>query len=93
MDTFTNVHQVTPLELLEAEICQGAANLTAAEASWLALVAEFDRRRGWEAWGCASCAAWLSWQVGLDMGAAREKVRVAHAVAQFPVAGGGDGTR
>ncbi len=85
METFTDVHRVTPLEWLEAEICQGAANLTAAEASWLALVAEFDRRRGWEVWECASCAAWLSWQVGLDMRAAREKVRVAHALAEFPL--------
>ena len=91
METFTDVHRVTPLEWLEAEICQGAANLTAAEASWLALVAEFDRRRGWEVWECASCAAWLSWQVGLDMRAAREKVRVAHALGGVPVAGSGDG--
>src|SRR5687768_5978347 len=85
METFTDVHRVTPLEWLEAEICQGAANLTAAEASWLALVAEFDRRRGWEVWECRSCAAWLSWQVGLDMRAAREKVRVAHALGEFPL--------
>jgi hypothetical protein len=85
METFIDVHRVIPLELLEAEICQGAANLTAAAASWLALVAEFDRRRGWEVWECASCAAWLSWQVGLDMRAAREKVRVAHALGEFPL--------
>jgi HNH endonuclease len=36
-------------------------------------------------WECQSCAAWLSWQVGLDIRAAREKVRVARALEQFPV--------
>ena len=31
-----------------------------------------------------SCAHWLSWRVGLDLGAAREKVRVARALATLP---------
>ena len=48
-------------------------------------VAEFDRREGWKLWECQSCAAWLSWQVGLDIRAAHEKVRVARALEQFPV--------
>jgi len=71
-----------PLERLEAELCQGAANLTAAEHTWLLHLAEFDRRVGWEQWGCNSCAHWLVWQVGLDARTAREKVRVAKALAQ-----------
>ena len=66
-------------------ICQGAANLTAAEHDWLLAVAEFDRREGWKLWECASCAAWLSWQVGLDIRAAREKVRVARALERLPL--------
>ena len=74
-----------PLEHLEARICQGAANLTAAEGVWLQDVAEFDRRRGWAAWGMVSCAAWLAWHVGIDSRAAREKVRVAHALVEFPL--------
>ncbi len=74
---------VLALEQLEALICQGAANLSAAERDWLLAVAEFDRREGWASWECVSCAAWLSWQVGLDLRAAREKVRVARALAEF----------
>jgi hypothetical protein len=66
-------------------ICEGAANLTAAEHDWLLAVAEFDRREGWKLWECQSCAAWLSWQVGIDIRAAREKVRVARALEQFPI--------
>src|SRR5688500_17373518 len=77
--------QVMPLEHLEALICQGSANLTSAERDWLLSVAEFDRREGWLSWGVQSCAAWLSWKVGLDRRAARDKVRVAKALAQFPL--------
>ena len=35
--------------------------------------------------GFRSCAAWLSWRVGLDLGAAREKVRVARALGTLPL--------
>ena len=41
----------------------------------------FDRNHGWE--GFRSCAHWLSWRTGLDLGAAREKVRVANALAEL----------
>ncbi len=71
-------------EVLATAICRGAANMTAAEGEWLGLVAEFDRRRGWEPSGCRSCAAWLMWQTGLDRRTAHEKVRVAHALVAFP---------
>lgn len=74
-----------PLERLEAELCRGAANLTAGEHGWLLQLAEFERRRGWEVWGCHSCVHWLVWQVGLDGRTAREKVRVAKALVQFPL--------
>jgi hypothetical protein len=38
---------------------------------------------GWE--GHRSCAAWLSWRTGLESGAARERVRVARALAALPL--------
>ena len=49
------------------------------------LVGEFDRRKGYEAWGCVSCAYWLSWQCGLDLRSARDKVRVARALEDLPL--------
>jgi hypothetical protein len=61
-----------------------AGHLNAANARFLALIAELDRRRGWAEWGVKSCAHWLSWQCGIDLGAAREKVRVAHALGKLP---------
>jgi hypothetical protein len=60
------------------EIAELSAHLEAATARLLDLIREFDARGGWGN-GFRSCAHWLSWRVGLDLGAAREKVRVARA--------------
>ena len=69
---------------LVAEITTLAGHLNAANARFLALVAELDRRRGWAEWGVKSCAHWLNWKCGIGLGAAREKVRVARALEQLP---------
>jgi hypothetical protein len=37
--------------------------------------------------GFLSCAHWLSWRTGIDLGAAREKVRVARALPGLPLIG------
>src|SRR5207244_4498030 len=44
---------------------------------------KFDARGGWGN-GFHSCAGWLTWRVGLDPGAARERVRVARALGTLP---------
>jgi hypothetical protein len=69
---------------LEAQITELAGQLNAANYRWLTLIAEFDRRQGWADGSLHSCAHWLNFKVGLNMGAAREKVRVAHALAGVP---------
>jgi hypothetical protein len=69
---------------LVAEITTLAGHLNAANARLLALIAELDRRQGWAEWGVKSCAHWLNWKCGFSLGAAREKVRVARALEQFP---------
>src|SRR5438477_374183 len=71
------------LELLGDEIAVLSAHLDAATAHLLDLIREFDARAGWNT-GFRSCAEWLSWRVGLDRGAARERVRVARALATLP---------
>jgi hypothetical protein len=68
--------RVAELSRLGDEIAELSAHLEAASSRLLDLIREFDAREGW-ANGFRSCAAWLSWRVGLDLGAAREKVRVA----------------
>ena len=65
------------------QITELAGHLNAAQARWLALIAEFDRRKAWAEWGVKSCAHWLNWKCGLDLGAAREKLRVARGLARL----------
>src|SRR4029077_10804277 len=71
------------LDRLGDEIAELSGHLDAATAHLLDLIREFDAREGWNN-GFRSCAAWLSWRVGLDLGAARERVRVAHALETLP---------
>ena len=75
---------VDALEELEEEITTLAAHIHAATHRLLILIADFDRRRGWELGGHRSCAHWLSFRTGIDLGAAREKVRTARALVGLP---------
>jgi len=65
---------IAELERLGDQIAELSAHLDAASARLLDLIREFDARGGW-GHGFSSCAAWLTWRVGLDRGAARERVR------------------
>src|SRR5438874_2657419 len=71
------------LDQLGDEIAELSVHLEAATARLLDLIREFDARGGWNS-GFSSCAAWLSWRVGLDLGAAHERVRVPRALATLP---------
>ncbi|MEN8377094.1 MAG: DUF222 domain-containing protein, partial [Gemmatimonadota bacterium] len=74
-------------EALGDEIARLSAHMHAAEYRLLTLLREFDEREGWGAGGFRSCAHWLSWRTGLSAGPAREKVRVARALADLPLIG------
>ena len=76
--------RVLKVKELAAQITELTGHLNAGHYRWLALIAEFDRLRGWSDGSTSSCAHWLNWQCGIDMGAAREKVRVAHALEKLP---------
>ncbi len=75
---------IAELDRLGDEIAELSAHLDAATARLLDLIRAFDARGGWNS-GFRSCAAWLSWRVGLDLGAARERVRVARALGTLPL--------
>ena len=76
--------ETSSLDRLGDEIAELSAHLEAATAQLLDLIREFDTRGGWNT-GFRSRAAWLSWRVGLDLGAARERVRVARSLATLPM--------
>jgi hypothetical protein len=71
--------------LLGEEITLLAGQLNAGSYRLIKLIARFDDRRAWLGGGTIrSCAHWLNWQCGLALGAARERVRVAHCLKNLP---------
>jgi 5-methylcytosine-specific restriction endonuclease McrA len=84
IQVFETADPVAELERLGDEIAELSAHLEAAGAKLLDLIRQFDARGGWNH-GFRSCAHWLAWRVGMDLGAARERVRVARALASLPL--------
>src|SRR5262249_25652673 len=74
---------ITDTERLGHQIAQLSPHLQAATPRLLDLIRAFDVREGWNH-GFRSCAHWLAWRVGMDLGAARERVRVARALDSLP---------
>jgi len=79
--------QLTPADTdrLADEIAEVASHVDAATHRLLTLIRRFDEGGGWAVHGALSCAHWLAWRIGLDPGAARERVRVARALGALPV--------
>ncbi len=75
---------MTEHDQLGDEIATMAARLNVVNQQLLASIRRFDAIEGWFAQGAMSCAHWLTWRIGLDRGAAREKVRVARALGALP---------
>jgi Domain of unknown function (DUF222)/HNH endonuclease len=73
-------------ETLGQQITLLAGQINAANHRLLRMIAEFDRRKAWSGGGTVrSCAHWLNWKCGIALGAAREKVRVAHCLENLPL--------
>ena len=70
------------LDRLGDRIAELSARIDAATYELLCYLHQFNQQHGWE--GFRSCAHWLNWRTGLDLGAAREKLRVAAALAELP---------
>ena len=69
---------------LDRAIVKLAARINAASYELLVLVRRFDERGGWLKWGFSNCSEWLHWRCDLSLSAARERVRVAHALKTLP---------
>ena len=72
------------IDELDRAIVNLSARINAANYELLVLVRRFDERAGWLKWGFLSCSDWLHWRCDLSLSAAREKVRVAHALKALP---------
>jgi hypothetical protein len=89
MGTVTPLKQATPgyyerAEALADEITELCSYLYAAEYQLLLKIREFDENGYWGGPGLMSCAHWLNFTCGMGMNAARERVRVARALADLP---------
>lgn len=78
------VPNLASVDDLDAAIQRLACHQSAIDYRMLLLIREFDDRFGWAKWAFSSCAEWLTWRVGIGLSAAREKVRVAHALRDLP---------
>ncbi len=71
-------------EQLGEQITELCSYIYAAESRLLTLIRKFDDKEYWARLGFCSCAHWLNFKCGIGMNAAREKVRVANALAKLP---------
>ena len=83
--TQTHADRQPAIDELDRAIVLLSARINAASYELLLLVRRFDERAGWLKWGFTNCADWLHWRCDLSLSAAREKVRVAHALKTLPV--------
>ena len=72
------------IDRLADDIAVLAARIDAATYQLLTQIRRFDEAMGWAKQGAKSCAHWLSWRIGVDLPAAREKVRTAKALGSLP---------
>lgn len=75
----------TEADRLGSEITELCAYICAATCHLLDLIREFDEREYWAEQGFLSCTHWLNFHCGIGKNAAREKIRVAHALAERPL--------
>ena len=73
-----------PIDDLDQAIVNLSARINAETYELLVLIRQFDERAGWLKWGLGGCAEWLHYRCDFSMNAAREKVRVAHALKTLP---------
>ena len=75
---------IIPIEKLDQAIVNLSARINAETYELIVLIRQFDERAGWLKWGLGNCAEWLHYRCDLSRNAAREKVRVAHALKTLP---------
>lgn len=80
-----NYKQNSAIEELDAAIGRLSRHLNTCNYQLMTLIREFDERGGWLKWGCTDAVAWLRWRCDLSANAARDKLRVAHALKKLPV--------
>ena len=73
------------IEELDAAIGKMSRAINSANYDLMLLIREFDERAGWLKWGFKDALNWLKWRCDLSTNAAREKLRIAHALKELPL--------
>ena len=81
---YPDLQHFEDLSRLGDEITEMSAHLTAGTCQLLEMIQIFDEEGGWHGTGINSCAHWLNWRCGMNIGVARERVRVARALPELP---------
>ena len=68
----------------EEELATLSAHLDAATYRQLVLIRQLDECGHWANAGATTCAAWLSFRIGMAESAARERIRIAHRLRDLP---------
>jgi hypothetical protein len=82
--TAMEVGSCTGTDSLTEVLDRATAQMMAASAEAIQVVAACDERRFWERDGATSMTSWLAARYGLAWGTAREWVRVSHALRELP---------
>ena len=80
MSATSSTAPLREIDELDRAIVDLSTRINSETGDLLVLVREFDERAGWLKWGITDCAGWPHWRCDLSVGAAHEKVRVAHAL-------------
>jgi hypothetical protein len=75
----------TVTDAWESELAELSAHIESATWRQLTLIRLIEPTGRWATDGATSYPAWLSWRIGLGSGAAREKIRIAHALGRLPL--------
>jgi hypothetical protein len=84
IDTDPGSNRPLAIDEIDRAIVALSTRINAANYELLVLIRQFDERAGWLKWGFLNCTDWLHWRCDLSVSAAREKVRVAHALKTLP---------
>ena len=71
-------------ETAEEELATLSSHLDAATYRQLVLIRQLDDCGHWAKAGATTCAAWLSFRIGMAETAARERLRIAHRLRDLP---------
>ena len=75
----------THIDQLDRDIGRLNRRLNATSYQLLVMIREFDERAGWLRWSFTDGVSWLKWRCDLSTGAAREKLRITHALKTLPL--------